>query len=323
MARNFYQGRTAFNVRQLNRFVAALPESSTLRARLLKCGTLSQVTHGYTVRCNVPACPSCRSRHATGKRKKVQELFAGADRDRCAHVTVVFEVLPQLGAPDGGDMDRAVQKARRDLRNFLDRMRAKSPRWHNMTLVGWLEVDALDPSDLPVIGTDRRELLSALGARQGTTSPLWVPTLHALVRFDDLGWQDLQHAFASQWAHPRQVKVEKFYDHLTIDQSVENLVSYALKHRCTTSIDGAHHPWPGRWMVEFYEWLDEWSAGLKRTQFKIGASRPTQADEDTAQAHDSRLGVHDDAHQVVSQLDTGVLDPMPIEYGISVFPSLY
>lgn len=306
MTRNHYQGRTAHNRLQIARLIGELPHNSAFRRRLELCGTLSQGTHGYVLRCKLPPCPTCRSMYATRQKKIAQSMLMGAANEGCALITVVLGATDHLGSPAGGALDGIVAKGRRDMRNVVDRQRRTDKRWAAFQLTGWLEMDALDGGDVCLLGSDRRALVSDLASPIGLAAalPLWIPTLHAVARFDGLPWQEVQAALAKQWRFARQVHVRPFNTILPIEQNAANCVHYSLKHHCTTSLQAIKEPWPARWMADYYLWLNEWSGSFKRTRLTIRSSRQSMAVLDQGNVYLDKM-------------------PMPYAYDFSVYPALY
>jgi len=269
MARTSLHGNSKFNLAQWDRLLSALNPSSPYRKRLSRCGTLRYVTHGDIFRCKLPPCPSCRSMYATRQRKALRRMFTDATNNDGATITIVVDLA---FAPH--EIEAQVAKVRKDLRNLVDAQRRKNSRWQSFRCIGWLETDALDPADLPLLGSERADLLTALGAGAGLTkAPLWIPTVNLIARFDDLDWQEVQRAFSGQWRHERQALVTPFYAHLTVEENCNNTTNYALKHRCTINIQGSEQDWHPRWMAEYYLWLSSWSASFKRTRFFVGPKR--------------------------------------------------
>ena len=181
-----------------------------------------------------------------------------------ALLTIVVGVVGDIH-----DMDALVQKARRDLRNVVNIRRSAQRTWEAFEFLGWLEVDAVHSDDVQHLLLDRRVLLSALGAGVGIDGPVWIATLHAVVRHSRIDWQEVLSAFAAQWPLPAQVDVQPFREHLLPGQNLANCVNYALKHQAVTKVGLQSEPWPRVWMATFYTWLHEWSPSFKRSRFMM------------------------------------------------------
>lgn len=265
MSRKRYQGWTKFNREQHRRILSALDPASAQLARLQSCGTLSRGTHGWTKRCTRPACPTCRSMYATKQVKAAQRQFRGGSNATAGLFTVIIGADASLS-----EVEAMIAKARRDLRNLIDARRRRGRRWASLRLFGWLEMDAIDPQDVPLLAGNRRSLLIALGAGAlSARSPVWIPTIHGVVMHPDLDQQEVRDALSEVWELEAQVHIAPFLDHLTFDQNIENSVSYSLKHRCSTNIKGIEEPWPARWLANYYEWLNVWSSSFRSTRFLV------------------------------------------------------
>lgn len=191
--------------------------------------------------------------------------------------------------------------ARSDLRNRVNRQRRESRRWMRVQLVGWLEVDAVSPLDVPLIPPQRREALMALGLPSAEDhEAIWLPSFHAVVWHPGVDWQEVRDVLSLQWGAARQVHVQPAAQHLTAEQNIKNIVSYSLKHRCQTNIGGVAMDWPASWLGQFYDWLHEWSQGFRRTRLLIGLPKALHDKED------KNIGINGRNKEYI--------EPMPITY---------
>ena len=295
-SRKYYHGQTVSDYKRRDRLIESIAADGPLCDRLISCGVLSQGSYGWEKKCRLPACPYCRALYARRAGRSAVTAFDGADNSELSMASVL------LGSTtDVEKIGDIFLTARSDLRNRVNRQRSMLRRWNRVQLVGWLEVDAVSPLDAPLLPPERREALLALGLPSaGDHDVIWLPSFHAVVWHPGVDWQEVRDSFALQWDCARQVHVQPARSHLTPDQNIRNIVSYALKHQCQTSIGGARIDWPPSWLAEFYEWLHSWSQGFRRTRVLVGPASG-------ANKQDSRCSSKDNGFPAY-------IEPMPITY---------
>ena len=246
--------------------LSALEDTSSLKEKLIRCGTMSLGTTGWTYRCKLPSCAYCLKQYSRGQVRQAREMLAGVDHPGGGFLTIV------LGATDTFEgIEQALIKARRDLRRFVSRRRKADARWKSFAFMGWFEVDAVDTELLSVIGGRRSALLHELGVPT-TDGTIWSPTIHGLVRCESLTIAEVQDAFSQMWAVQGQALLKPFSPKRPMDHNIQNLVSYCLKNSCENKIDGGRFTWPARRMADFYEWQNSWSQSFKRLKITIKQS---------------------------------------------------
>ncbi|MDO9473358.1 MAG: hypothetical protein Q7J28_09915 [Caulobacter sp.] len=210
-------------------------------------------------------------------------------------------------AADITEVGAIVAKARWDLRNVVDACRRRDRRWESVSILAHMEMDAVSAEDVPLLGGERAALIGELA--RGVTpvaNPIWIPTLHGVVRFDGIDWQEVQMALQRRWPIERQLHIAKFRDNLTVEMNSDNVTNYSLKHHCINKFGHVNELWPVSWMVEYYGWLAEWTEFLRRTRIKIGMKRYRSSDSSNINRTTNEVGVVDE----------------PMEYSI-VLPTLY
>ena len=266
---NRYHGKTRVDYKRKDTLIKSLTPDSPLAQRLIECGTLSEGTHGWQRICRLPACPRCRTNYAKREAAKVVKGWAGTSNDALGMITIVGGIAATVD--EIGDV---FLKARRDLRNLVDRQKLVRRRWRGFGLIGWLEVDSLTGEDFPMLGSQRSKLLHEIGIPAGCTDQtIWVPTIHAAVRFARIDYQEVQAELSHQWPIQRQAVLTRAYDHLTPVMNIENIISYSLKHKCITKLDGKLARWSGKQMAEYYSWLYHWTPSFRRTRVIIGGNK--------------------------------------------------
>jgi hypothetical protein len=72
----------------------------------------------------------------------------------CSYVTIL---LARIG--DLSSLPEICKKLRRDLRNVRDGMARKSASWNSLSFLGHIELDALEETDVPLLGSSRRAVV--------------------------------------------------------------------------------------------------------------------------------------------------------------------
>lgn len=295
-SRKYYHGQTDLDYRRRDRLIETIAGDGSLCDRLISCGVLSQGTYGWEKKCRLPACPYCRALYAARAGRAAATAFEGAANSELSMASVL------LGSTvDVEGIGDIFLTARSDLRNRVNRQRSMLRRWSRVQLVGWLEVDAVSPLDVPLLPPERREALTAMGLPCAEDHDvIWLPSFHAVIWHPGVDWQEVRDALALQWEGTRQVHVQPARSHLTAEQNIRNIVSYALKHQCQTSLGGTRIDWPPSWLAEFYEWLHSWSQGFRRTRVLVG---PASIDPKHEAIKPERIST-----------PTLYIEPMPITY---------
>jgi len=282
-SRKYYHGQTATDYKRRDRLIESIAADGNLCDRLISCGVLSQGSYGWEKKCRLPACPYCRALYARRAGRAAVTAFDAADNSELSMASVLLG-----GTIDVEKIGDIFLTARSDLRNRVNRQRSMLRRWDRVQIVGWLEVDAVSPLDVPLLPPERREALLAMGLPSAEDHDvIWLPSFHAVVWHPGVDWQEVRDAFALQWECARQVHVQPARSHLTPEQNIRNIVSYALKHQCQTSIGGARIDWPPSWLAEFYEWLHSWSQGFRRTRVLVGPANVSNKRHSSCSSRDN------------------------------------
>lgn len=281
---------------------------------------------GRRFTCRSPACPGCRDRYIAKQRRAALARFADARTDEMAILTIILP--PVFDVAEIGD---AMAKARRDLRNLIDRQRRASGLWGPAEVLVWLETDAFDLEDLPRLGSDRqaqmRQFIQAFHDQSGI---VWSPTLHGIVRLGpglDVGIA--RRAFEKQWPGHRRVHLQTFTEGKALAASLGDVVNYSLKAECTNEfIDHATGEvvpveWETSWLGEYYSWMYGWSRGFQSTRVSIKPTRrKVEAAKHIETGEDSTL-FSDAAPDEDKEHEDNILDPLPSMYSFSVFDRDY
>jgi hypothetical protein len=144
------------------------------RARAKAFAQTGQPLMRWPYRCKSAACWACRRAIMSKWRGRAEELLADAKSADCSYVTVLLARIGGLSS-----LREVVKKFRRDLRNIRDGSARKSASWNSLSVMGHIELDALEETDVPLQGSSRRAvvpLVPAVGGRPDTM--FWLPHAH-------------------------------------------------------------------------------------------------------------------------------------------------
>jgi ribosomal protein S12 len=225
----------------------------------------SAVRQGWGYQCKTVTCSACRRAHHVRKwQRKVHARFAGADNELCSHVTVH---LARVGDLDG--VRGMVQSARRACRDVRDRQARQDCRWRTVEMAGLVEVDAMVTADVPLLLSDRAEMLPNLPLVSTTRSTMWLPHLHAAVYHPGVGRAELQAALESRWDGPHRVDVKPFHDDKPAGENAADVFGYASKFDASTNTHGIEEPWPAPRCAEWWDWLHSLQRGIDALRISL------------------------------------------------------
>lgn len=231
--------------------------TSKLKSRLLSCGSATEWKN--VTRCGAVACATCRARYTSRQVAAVQEAFEGAGNHDLAFVSIILGLTSWTR--DIGDI---FIQGRRKLRNIIDKNRRVSEKWRGLSIVGWMEVDAFDPHRFADLPPNKKVQLEAIGLPWVGVGPTWVVTIHAIVNLAGVDRYRLAEELRRGWKAPTQVDVRQFDESKSPDNNINSLVRYCLKNRTDTATTVCYaEPWDISWRTEYYEYLNNWSAGFK------------------------------------------------------------
>jgi hypothetical protein len=261
--------------------------------------------------CRSVGCGVCRGRYIESQTQAALDRFSDADNHEMALLTVVLAVTE-----DENQIGLCFERGRKKLRNIIDAQRRRTRRWDAVEVLGWLETDALDDSQVQMVLPERRALLEHLGlpSHPAPEMPIWVITFHAVVRLPAVEHQAFRSALQIGWPHPGQVDVRPFISTKSPDANLRHVIEYALKHETITRMEGrTEFAWPSEWLAKYYEALEGWSRSFQRLRVNI---RPKRRPGST----------HDDFDpQPYHPRKPVELDPMPSLFGdgFSSIPTQY
>jgi hypothetical protein len=280
-----------------------------LRSRLTRC---NGPDWGHRFTCRSPACPACRDRYIAKQRREALKRFAGVPTNEMALLTIVLPPVLNLA-----DIDGTMAKARRDMRNLINRQRHQSAMWGPVEVLVWLEIDAFDLEDFARLGSDRQKQVSEfIQPFHGQTGTVWVASLHGVLRLApalDVGVA--RSAFERQWPGHRRVYLETFTEGKAMTASLGDIINYSLKHENTNDFidyetgEVIHVEWEDSMLSEFYSWMYGWSRGFQSTRLSVNMKKNKRSKTDDVAVFESS--------------DDDVLVGLPCLYGFSVFDRDY
>lgn len=209
------------------------------------------------------------------------------------------------------------ESGRRKLRNIVDYQRRRSRGWDDVEVLGYLETDALNGIQVDEILPERRSLLHDLGLPQNPDQhePIWVVTIHAVVRFDNIGRQSFVDALTKSWPQKNRVDVKPLTRTLSTSENVSNIIEYALKHENITRLSDFNElAWQPEWVSDFYESMMRWSKSFKRMKLNIRPKGFFKNKNDSECGENNEPDESNDSN--VSGLD---YEPMPILFNSTTF----
>lgn len=245
------------------------------------CGTLDDAGNNIR-RCGVPLCPRCfmrRRGRETGRALK--EAFAGVPNEQLAFLTLLLPPTPDLGT-----VDASIAVTKNRLRNLIAYKRRRDPRWKQVQLTGWWEMDRDDLGDLNAFGRNKQICMRALGwplmGMAGTT--VWRPHLHGIVALGDVSREEFVEAVRAKGHDaPYQVDLQGFDVSRHVVRNMKSVIRYSLKFRIERDYKSASMPlayedgsrgerlwWSSRDIKTYVGWLMSKRGGFKRLRFVIG-----------------------------------------------------
>lgn len=248
---------------RLQKLMSELSPDDELYRKLYFCGERqSNLRNNWPKYCEKFACPVCRRRRWASQSKKLIKEFSDLDNEDMAFATVVLQPTH-----DVADVLPIFRSARSTLRNI--RSKHKSAL-QGLRLAGWMETDIVTYDQMPLIGSQRQNLISTLLHPKDDCSPMYIPTIHAIVGMRDLSCPEFRRHLSEKWPHDRQVHVEPFLEKFNKNENIRNLVCYSLKGICSTNGNRERLPWASSWMKDYFVAIDVPSGNFQAISTKIG-----------------------------------------------------
>lgn len=227
-----------------------------------------KVQVSWPYRCRSAACWSCRRAVVARWKDRAACLFAGEQSGSCSFATIMVARIATLFP-----LQDVVVKLRRDLRNLRDGMARSRFTWNSVSLIGHVELDALQQSDIPLLPGNRREMVQSLPIIGGEPDAVaWIPHAHICIRHPQLRRSQIETAFAEQWRGAGRVHVEGFDLSRLAEDNAADCIGYGLKFRDTTMFSGGIIlDWSSTWSAHFWSWLHARRRGLQPIQIALGA----------------------------------------------------
>jgi len=166
------------------------------------------------------------------------------------------------------------------VRNLVDAKRRVGSRWWGVEFLIWLETDAFAPQDFIHLGPDKQAQIGAFAHRFVIDGqPVWVPTIHGIVKLNGFDPQRVSMELQSRWNYPKQVDVQRFYEHNSKEQNISNIINYSLKNECLSYLGRQVECWPNSWRATYYTFLHLWSRGFQSLRCSIGAKGKINIDK--------------------------------------------
>lgn len=250
--------------------------------------------------CRSIACPHCRRSRGKTWREKASDLMANADHASTSHATIMLARAGNLPA-----VRPVIQQMRNAIRALRDRRGRRDRRWRNVSLVGIVEIDLLEPGDIRFLATKRRALITELPYVEPSHDLVCVPHLHAVVSHPGLDRQAVEEELSRLWPGVGRVKVEPLHDG-PVEEEAGGIIGYAAKHSMQNDFkDFAKLPVPFNLAAEYWAWLHGLKSGIQPLRFKMRSMKPSQIVTDLQDVDQDS----DDLDQLQD------LEPLPMVFG--------
>jgi hypothetical protein len=264
--------------------LSALGMMHPLYDRMECCGEMDENRNNMRV-CGVPLCPRCflrRRGKETGR--ALGEAFVGVPNEQLAFLTLLLEPTLDLHSVDPG-----IQQTKRRIRNMIAYQRRHDPRWNDVQLTGWWEMDRDSYGDLEGFGRNKRMAMQALGwplFARAYESTVWRPHLHGIVALGGVTAQEFADALRARGhGAPYQVSLKPFDREKSVVRNIKGVIRYALKFRIERDFKGAvaensditrglgfvRSWWKPEDIREYVEWLMCKRGGFERLRFVVRA----------------------------------------------------
>lgn len=213
-------------------------------------------TRGW--RCDRLACPSCRRRAVNIERNAAAEIFEGMDNRDCSLLTITLARVGDLAM-----VRDVIQRAKQMLQQARRRLARADDAWAHLTVVGYVEVDAVATARLSERPPQVRSVIESL-TMIGDGDTTWVPHLHLSVHHPGIDRSSLREALTKLWPGDRRTDVQAFHSTRSASRNASRITTYGLKHRHETLLDTVEvegqrgrvsEPWLMKVRAEYYRWL--------------------------------------------------------------------
>ncbi|MEG3154268.1 hypothetical protein [Sphingomonas sp. RB1R13] len=259
---------------QRQKVLDSLPTGSTPYSRMLDCGMLDE---WQNVRyCAVPLCPRCflrrRSRETA---QSIQKTFAEIPNKGLAFLTLLLPVTTDID-----DVSSIIRAAKTRLNNIVARYRRHDPRWNDVQLTGWWEMDCSTDTDREEFGRNRKLAFDELNwPLFGTGRTVWQPHFHAIVATGAVSLDEIKQALRGKaFDAPYQVDLKPFDPNRHVTRNIKDVVRYSLKFRVERQYKEVRSEGRKWWSKEdistYGVWLSRRRGGFQALRFSIGPLGP-------------------------------------------------
>lgn len=249
--------------------------------RMRECGAINQ--YGNKTECRVPLCPRCMMLRRGKETAKNIKLFAHHGNEKLAFLTVLLPLERDLA-----ETVELKKQHKLKFRNAIKYLARKDPRWKEVYMKGYWEIDYYLDTELHELGRNKKIAMSALNpVLWAVGKPAWHLHCHAIVHLGDVTLQEVKDAFRAQaYDLPYQVDIQPFKSHRSVEENLKTLTRYSMKFRIETDFkrSGLFDPdysfslavshernwWPKQVVAEFARFLCKPRASFQSATFWIG-----------------------------------------------------
>ncbi|MBO9589464.1 hypothetical protein [Devosia sp.] len=249
--------------------------------RMRDCGSLDQWNNPSE--CKVPLCPRCMMLKRGRETAENIELFAHQGNDKLVFLTLLLPLTRHLD-----DIPKLKAEHKLKIRNALKYQARKDPRWKQVYMKGYWEIEHYLDTELDEVGRNKKIATSMLNPYVcAVGASIWHLHCHAIVALGDISMEELKQALrAKAYDIPYQVDIEPFESHRGVEDNIKSITRYGMKFRIEKDfkraepfdpdyvfdMEASHKRswWPKKAVQEFARLLCKSRASFQATNFWIG-----------------------------------------------------
>lgn len=204
----------------------ALGWHDTIPSRIRDCGGLDKWDNPSE--CKVPLCPRCMMLQRGRETAENIELFAHQGNEKLVFLTLLLPMTRNLD-----DIPKLKTEHKLKIRNALKYQARKDPRWKQVYMKGYWEIEHYLDTELAQAGRNKKIAASILNPYLfAVGGSVWHLHCHAIVALGDISIKELKDALrAKSYDAPYQVNIEPFRTYRTVEENIKRITRYGMKFR--------------------------------------------------------------------------------------------
>lgn len=259
----------------------ALGWHDAISSRIRECASLDK--WGNPSECKVPLCPRCMMLQRGRETAENIELFAHQGNEKLVFLTLLLPMTRNLD-----DIPKLKAEHKLKIRNALKYQARKDPRWKQVYMKGYWEIEHYLDTELDELGRNKKISASRLNPYLfAVGASVWHLHCHAIVALGEVSIDELKEALrAKSYDVPYQVDIEPFRAQRQVEENIKSITRYGMKFRIEKDFKraDAFDPdfvfdmeasnyrkwWPKKAVQEFARFLCKSRASFQSTNFWIG-----------------------------------------------------